>query len=137
MITRPLHWLLLILALAFAGLAPAAGEDRRLQATLYDYHSTFRWGEMNQILTFFDRDKDAARPPTTFEVERWKQWRVVGYRAQPYVMFKGGRAEQVVEIEITNVNTQITRKIVDRQKWRYDRANKLWLLTSGLPNLSQ
>jgi hypothetical protein len=132
------RWSLLALSLLwFAAAALGGGEERRLQVTLYDYASAFRWGEMNQILTFFDRDEDAAPAPTTFDLERWKQWRVVGYRAQPVAMSKEGHAEQVVEIEITNVNTQSTRKLMDRQRWRYDRKAKVWLLTTGLPSLSQ
>jgi hypothetical protein len=132
------RWSLLALGLLWvAASALGMGEERRLQVTLYDYASAFRWGEMNQILTFFDRDKDATPAPTTFDLERWKQWRVVGYRAQPFAMSKDGHAEQVVEIEITNVNTQSTRKIMDRQRWRYDRKAKVWLLTSGLPRLGQ
>ncbi len=132
------RWSLLALSLLWvAASALGMGEERRLQVTLYDYASAFRWGEMNQILTFFDRSEDAAEAPTTFELERWKQWRVVGYRAQPLAMSEEGHAVQVVEIEITNVNTQATRKITDRQRWRYDRKAKVWLLASGLPSLAQ
>lgn len=130
-----LMWAFALLMLA--GAALGMGEERRLQATLYDYASAFRWGEMNQILSFFDRSETAAKAPTPFELERWKQWHVVGYRAQPFAMSKDGNAAQIVEIELSNVNTLATRTITDRQRWRYDRKNKVWLLTTGLPSLSQ
>lgn len=132
-----LSWLLMALLLLSAGSALGRGEQRRLEATLYDYASTFRWGDLNQILSYFDHSEEAAKPPTPFELERWKQWRVVGYRAQPFAMSKDGHAQQIVEVEVTNVNTQVTRKLVDRQHWRYNRKSKTWLLISGLPNLSQ
>jgi hypothetical protein len=133
-----LNWMLAALFLLLMnGSAMASGEQRRLESTLYDYASTFRWGDIGQILSFLDQSETAAKAPTTFEVERWKQWRVVGYRSQPYVMSSKERAEQVVEIEISNINTQATRKLVDRQRWRYERKAKTWLLSSGLPNLSQ
>jgi hypothetical protein len=133
-----MNWKLAALFLLLtAGTALAAGEQRRLEATLYDYSSTFRWGDIGQILSFMDKSDAAAKAPTTFEVERWKQWRVVGYRSQPYVMSSKERAEQVVEIEISNINTQATRKLIDRQRWRYERKSKTWLLSSGLPNLAQ
>lgn len=134
---RVTRLLLALMLLLCAGIALGSGEQRRLETTLYDYASTFRWGDLNQILSYFDRSDLAAKPPTTFELERWKQWRVVGYRAQPFELTKGGRAQQIVEIEVTNVNTQATRKLIDRQHWRYERKSKTWLLISGLPNLSQ
>jgi hypothetical protein len=136
--TRKSNWRWLALALLWVSAAALGmGEERRLQTTLYDYASAFRWGEMNQILSFFDRAEGAAAAPTTFELERWKQWRVVGYRAQPFAMSKDGHAEQIVEIEVSNVNTLATRTLLDRQKWRYERKTKAWLLTTGLPKLSQ
>lgn len=133
-----LIWMLFALVLTLASSATQArGDERRLQVTLYDYASAFRWGEMNQILSFFDQGEESAPAPTSFDLERWKQWRVVGYRAQPYSFSKDGRAEQLVEIEITNVNTQATRKVMDKQRWHYAKKRKVWLLRSGLPALSQ
>ncbi len=135
--TLSLRWLMLALALLMsAGNVMAGKEERRLQTTLYDYASAFRWGEIDQILSFFDRGEGAAKAPTTFDLERWKQWKVVGYQALPFSASKDGHAEQIVKIELSNVNTQATRTITDRQRWRYDKKLKSWLLTSGLPNLS-
>jgi len=134
----PLRWLFVFAGLLMiSGLAEARVDQRRLQATLYDYASAFRWGQMNEILTFFAKDEKSAKPPTSFELERWKQWKVVGYRAQPYAISKDGHAEQVVEIELSNINSQATRRLFDRQRWRYEKKDKVWLLTSGLPSLSQ
>lgn len=136
--SRRRSWTLIALSmLLFAGTALGMSQERRLQVSLDAYASAFRWGEMNQILSFFDRTDAAAKAPTTFELERWKQWRVAGYRAQPSAIFKDGHAEQLVEIELTNVNTLMTRTIKDHQRWRYERKLKSWLLTSGLPSLSQ
>lgn len=130
-------WLIFIVLLMAAGAVQGRGDERRLQSTLYDYAGTFRWGKIDQVLSFFDHAETAAKAPSTFELERWKQWRVVGYRAQPYALSKDGNAQQVVEIELSNINTQVTRTVIDRQRWRYERKSKIWLLTSGLPSLSQ
>jgi len=133
----PQFLLALLLGLAFAaGPVAAKSKQQRLQATLYEYAGTFRWGEVEQIVAYFDTGEKAAKPPTAFDIQRWKQWRVVGYRAQPYAMFKDGFAEQVVTIEISNVNTLATKTIVDRQRWRYDDKRKHWMLMTGLPVLT-
>lgn len=116
--------------------AGAKNNERRLQRTLYDYASTFRWGDVEQVISFFDIGENAKKLPTAFEIARWKQWRVVGYSAQPYALSKNGFAEQIVKIELSNVNTLVTRNIIDYQRWRYDKSTKTWRLISGLPVLS-
>ncbi len=131
------RWLLLALVLLVSVSAQARVDQRRLQITLYDYAGAMRWGEVSQILSFFDKAETAAPAPTPFELERWKQWKVVGYRAQPYTVFEDGHVEQRVEIELSNINTLATRTVVDRQRWRYEKKRKAWLLVSGLPRLSQ
>jgi hypothetical protein len=138
LVIAPVRWLLLALVLLFAATAAQARVDqRRLQVTLYDYAGAMRWGDVSQILSFFDKSEKAAPAPTPFELERWKQWKVVGYRAQPYTVFEDGHVEQRVEIELSNINTLATRTVIDRQRWRYEKKRKAWLLVSGLPNLSQ
>lgn len=138
LIVTPIRWLLFALILLLvAGAAQARVDQRRLQVTLYDYAAAVRWGDLSQILSFFDKSEKAVPAPTPFEVERWKQWKVVGYRAQPYTVFEDGHVEQRVEIELSNVNTLATRTVIDRQRWRYEKKRKAWLLISGLPNLSQ
>lgn len=132
---------LLFIAACFALLlcshaASAKNNERRLQSTLYDYASTFRWGDVEQVISFFDIGEKAKKFPTAFEIARWKQWRVVGYSAQPYALSKNGFAEQIVKIELSNVNTSLTRSIIDHQRWRYDKPTKTWRLISGLPSLS-
>jgi hypothetical protein len=48
----------------------------------------------------------------------------------------GMQLEQVVEIRLVNVNTQVERTIVDHQRWTFDPANKVWWLVSGLPDFN-
>lgn len=132
-----IRWLLLVLVLLFSVSAQARVDQRRLQVALYDYAGAMRWGDVGQILSFFDKAEAAAPAPTPFELERWKQWKVVGYRAQPYSVFEDGHVEQRVEIELSNINTLATRTVIDRQRWRYEKKRKAWLLVSGLPKLSQ
>ena len=44
---------------------------------------------------------------------------------------------QTVEIGLVNVNSQQARSIIDRQVWKYDKENKVWLLTTGLPDITR
>lgn len=127
---------LLLLILLVPGLALAKSVEKRLQETLRSYASTFRWGEIEQVISYIDPQLLVEKPISSFELNRWRQWRVVGYRAQPYAMFGDKEAQQVVNIELNNVNTGVNRSIEDRQRWRYHKKTKRWLLVSGLPPLS-
>ena len=127
---------LLFLVLLLPSVALAKSAEKRLQETLRAYASTFRWGEIEQVLQFFDPQVLREKPITAFELNRWRQWRVVGYRSQPYAMFGDKDAVQVASIELTNVNTGVNRTVEDRQRWRYDKKSKRWLLLTGLPPLS-
>ena len=42
-----------------------------------------------------------------------------------------------MEIGLVNVNSQQARSIIDRQVWKYDKENKVWLLTTGLPDITR
>ncbi len=127
---------LLLLALLLPGLALAKSAEKRLQETLRSYASTFRWGEIEQVIGFIDPKVLVDKPISSFELNRWRQWRVVGYRTQPYAMFGDEGAEQVVSIELNNVNTGVNRTVEDHQRWRYEKKTRRWLLISGLPPLS-
>lgn len=128
--------LMLLLALLLPGLALAKSVEKRLQETLRSYASTFRWGKIEQVIDFIDPKALAEKPISPFELNRWRQWRVVGYSAQPYAMFGDKAAVQVVSIELNNVHTGVNRSIEDHQRWRYLKKTRRWMLVSGLPPLS-
>lgn len=129
--------LLAAFVLACAGCAsdPAAGDQTLLQRTLFAYHSALRWGTVEQAISMHDPETIAKRPISAFETERWRQFRVVGYRESLPVTVAPGRVQQRVELELVNVNTQGVRNLVDVQEWRYDVEDKKWWLVTGLPSL--
>ena len=114
---------------------PAAGDARKLETTLSAYHTALRWNGVDAALALHDPESLRADPVTTFERERWSQFRIVGYRSSPPVPVTPGRVQQRVALELINVNTQSVRTVLDVQEWRYDVAAKRWWLTSGLPSL--
>ncbi len=114
---------------------PAAGDARLLETTLSAYHSALRWNGIDSALALHDPQSLEKNPLTSFERERWAQFRVVGYRSSPPATVSPGRVQQRVALELVNVNTQSVRTLMDVQDWRYDVAAKRWWLTSGLPDL--
>lgn len=126
-----------LLALACAGCAsdPAAGDAAKLDSTLSAYHSALRWGSAEEAVAMHDPERLKTQPVSSFELERWRQFRVVGYRDSPPVTTAPGRVQQRVALELVNTNTQSVRNVVDVQEWRYDTTAKRWWLTSGLPSL--
>ena len=108
-----------------------------LDETLHTYAATIRWGDVAQAQAFIEPKLLAEHPPSTLELERFKQVRVAGYNEQPPVPVGDNEVRQVVQIDLINVNTQVSRSIIDRQVWKYDEAAKRWWLTSGLPDISR
>lgn len=123
--------------LACAGCAsdPAAGDATMLERTLFAYHSALRWGSVEEALAMHDPKRLVAHPVTPFELERWRQFRVVGYRDAPPVTVEPGHVQQRVALELVNINTQGVRNVIDVQEWHYDVKDQRWWLISGLPNL--
>lgn len=114
---------------------PAAGDARKLETTLSAYHSALRWNGIDAALALHDPESLKTEPVTSFERERWAQFRVVGYRDSTPVPVSPGRVQQRVALELMNVNTQSVRTLLDVQEWRWDAEAKRWWLTSGLPSL--
>lgn len=124
---------LLTLALPVA----AKSRERILDETLRTYAATIRWGSMDQAATFVDPAYFAEHPLTRLQRERYKQIRITQYLDTAPVPISDTEVRQTVEIGIVNLHTQEERRIVDRQVWRYDKPNKTWLLTTGLPDITQ
>lgn len=126
---------LFLTALLAACATSPDGDTKLLQETLDDYATTMRWGDIPQAIAFIDPETLAKRPVTSFDLERFRQVRIAGYREQPWAITGPGMARQVVEIELINRNTQTVRSMVDAQDWRWDETAKRWWLVSGLPNI--
>jgi hypothetical protein len=114
----------------------AKSREKILTETLRTYAATIRWGSIEQAETFVDPEYRAAHPLTQLELDRYKQVRFTNYNDTAPVPVNDDEVRQTVEIGIVNVHTQEARSIVDRQVWRYERKAKVWLLTSGLPDIT-
>ena len=124
----------LVLTLAACASGPE-GDTKILQSTLDDYATAMRWGDIPEAIAFIDPKTLEKDPVTPFELERFAQVRIAGYRERPWSLTGDGTARQVVEIELINRNTQTVRSLVDIQIWRWDPEAKHWWLESGLPNI--
>lgn len=136
------HAKTLLIAAASAVLAACATDKMRsketvLTDTLRSYAATIRWGSVENAQAFVDPKVLAEHPPSTLELERFKQVQITGYNEQPAVPVGDNEVRQVVEISLVNVNTQAARSVIDRQTWRYDEEAKRWWLTTGLPVITQ
>jgi hypothetical protein len=129
---------LLGLALLVSALpALAKSRDKQLTETLRTYAATIRWGSIEQAESFVSPEYRALHPLTSLELERFKQVRITQYTDTAPVPVNDFEVRQTVEIGLVNVYTQEARTIVDRQIWIYDKENKVWLLHSGLPDITQ
>jgi hypothetical protein len=123
------------LGLSLTGCATTGNEAKLLDETLMAHASTVRWGDPVAGLEFADPALRERFTPTGLERERWRQFQVAAYRAQPPVMLAKDRAVRTVELELVNRNTQVARTVAWRQEWRFDPVAKRWWLASGLPSL--
>lgn len=134
---RPLGFV--VLALCLLAAAPAAlakSREKALTETLLAYAATIRWGSFEQAESFVAPEYRAAHPLTSLELERYKQVQITQYTDTAPVPISEDEVHQTVEIGLVNVNTQDARTIVDRQVWIYNKEGKVWLLNSGLPDIT-
>lgn len=101
-----------------------------LQAATNGYQSALRWGYYDTAYGFLppnlrkDRSLDSA----------FVGLRLTGYDVmQPPTMLDRDTATQIVAIDYLYSDRQIVKQLVDRQLWRWDEKEHVWLLASGLP----
>ncbi len=126
-----------LVALCLSGCATnVRSKAAELEATLRSYEGAIRWGNLTDAAAFLDPESATAHPVTKFNLDRFAQSTVVGYRKQTAtVVDETGTARQQVTIELVNKHTQMPRSILDTQTWRFEPKSKRWLLSSGLPDL--
>lgn len=136
---RRLSTFVLVALLLVAVVQPALAKSREkiLTETLRTYAATIRWGSIEQAESFVDPAYRAAHPLTQLELDRYKQVRFTNYNDTAPVPVNDNEVRQTVEIGIVNIHTQEARSIIDRQVWKYDKKAKVWLLSSGLPDITQ
>lgn len=129
--------LLLVLACASGDVAASKRSSAKARdRALYDYASTIHWSEFDKAVAFVDPQWLAEHPLTKLDMDRYKQVQVSGYDVRTTEMHPDGSFDQVVEIRLINVNTQVERTITDHQHWRWDAPTKHWWLTTGLPDIT-
>ena len=117
--------------------AVAKSREKILTETLRTYAATIRWGSIEQAETFIDPAYRSAHPLTQLDLDRYKQVRITNYNDSAPVPVNDDEVDQTVEIGIVNIHTQEARSFIDRQVWKYDKKAKVWLLTSGLPDITR
>jgi hypothetical protein len=123
-------------ALLLAGCPQQTREAKLLDETLVMHAQAVRWGGFEQSLEFMDPQVLAERPPRKLDLERYRQVVISGFRPRGQPVMVGNQASYVIDIEIYNRHTLVTRTVVDRQLWRFDAESKRWWLISGIPELN-
>ena len=136
---RRLSTLVLVVLLLVAAVQPALAKSREkiLTETLRTYAATIRWGSIEQAESFVDPAYRAEHPLTQLELDRYKQVRFTNYNDTAPVPVNDNEVRQTVEIGIVNIHTQEARSIIDRQVWKYDKKDKVWLLSSGVLDITR
>ncbi|MBL0162201.1 MAG: hypothetical protein IPP82_00765 [Xanthomonadales bacterium] len=128
--------LIAVLSLLLSVPVMAKSREKILTETLRTYAATIRWGSIEQAESFVDPEYRAAHPLTQLDLDRYKQVRFTNYNDSAPAPVNDNEVNQTVEIGIVNIHTQEARSFIDRQVWKYNRKTKVWLLTSGLPDIT-
>lgn len=141
LLNSKLRWARCMAALAAVLLAACAtdyGKGKSLDEALRQYEAMIRWSQWDGAVQMLAPESLAEHPVTQLDIERLRQFRVTNYAIRsstPYDEDNGLR--QVVEIRLFNKNYAQERSIIDNQDWKYNKEAKVWLLHSGLPDVTQ
>ncbi len=132
---RWLRWsaLLLLLPCALAS-AGFGSKSRQLDEMMAAYTAALRWGSFEDGWQFIEPEVRKAHPLTEFDMSRYAQLQVTGYRDTGTSNMKDGSVVRDIEISITNRNTQSERSVRYREIWRWDDKAGRWWQTTGLPD---
>lgn len=129
---------LLVACLALlAGCPKSASKGTALEQVQYDYSAAIRWGDFEGAWQLVDPEVRKQRPLTEFDLSRYRQVQISGYRDRGMSTAGDGAVIRDVEIGVINRNTLAERNVRYRERWRYDEAAGTWWLVSGLPDLWQ
>lgn len=128
---------LLLLVLTLAGCA-SQGKQKDLQDTLRQYESMVRWSQWDGALQFISPEWTQAHPITPLDIDRLRQFRVTNYTVRSSLPYDDGNGlRQTVEIRMFNRNQATERAIMDNQDWRWEEEAGVWLLHTGLPDVTR
>lgn len=126
----------IIMLALLVGCSGKQGDTRKLDAALYSYAGTIRWGDLAGAMAFVDPDLREKLQPSALQLRRMEQLQVTGYYVQAKTPVSAGELLQVVEIRVANKHSLVERAVIDRQVWRWDEEEKAWWLTSALPEFA-
>lgn len=126
----------LIMLAWLVGCAGKQGDTRKLDAALYSYAGTIRWGDLAGAMAFVDPELREKLQPSPLQMRRMEQLQVTGYYVQAKTPVSASELHQVVEIRFANKHNLVERAVIDRQIWRWDEEEKAWWLTSALPDFA-
>jgi len=103
----------------------------RYEYTTHQYEKAIRWGSYD-VANSFRKPSDHGESAPDFE--RLKQFAVTSYEVVNQNMSGDqNEAQLTVDIRYYHRDTMTERQLVDRQHWRWDAENGIWLLESPLP----
>ena len=128
-----LRCLLACCLVLLAGCPKSASKGSALDEIQYAYSAAIRWGDFEGAWNLLDPEYRDAHPLTDFELSRYKQIQVSGYR-ELGSQVQPDSARRDIEVGVINRNTMAERSLRYTEEWRFDAASKTWWLTSGLPD---
>ncbi len=134
-----LKLLLLLSLLATAASASALGSRQRakLQETQDAYAEAVRWGDFESAVRFVEPAYAEQNPVGEFELGRYEQIQVSGYRELNTNVEPDGTVVRSIEVRVINKHTQAERTLRYRERWSWNATDKRWWLVGGLPDFWQ
>ncbi len=137
MTRRWLQVYVLLLLTLVVGTACAAGARQRgkLEQTQNALAAAIRWGDFEGALQFIDPAYKAEHPVSEFDLKRYEQVQISGYRDLNSRAGDDGTVIRNIELRVINKHTQAERTLRYQERWRWDAERKGWWLVGGLPDL--
>ncbi|MGX5729368.1 hypothetical protein ACWKWK_02425 [Pseudoxanthomonas beigongshangi] len=131
-----LRWVLMLVLMVVAFGAQAAGgrQKGKLEQAQNAYAAAIRWGDFESAWSFVEPAYAEAHPMGEFELRRYEQIQVSGYRDLSSSVEPDDVVVRLIEVRVINRHTQAERTLRYRERWRWDAGAKRWWLAGGLPD---
>lgn len=113
----------------------ASKAQKALDANLVSYQLAIRWSDFEAAIGSLDPAIQMEEGFSENIELQFKNYQVTGYTLKSIAWPDAFSYMQRVEIRYIEIDTQVEKSIVDKQRWRYDAVAKRWWLISGLPKL--
>ena len=131
-----LRWMLLLIlaVVAFGAQATGGRQKGKLEQAQNAYAAAIRWGDFEGAWSFVEPAYAEAHPMGEFELRRYEQIQVSGYRDLSSSVEPDEVVVRLIEVRVINRHTQAERTLRYRERWRWDAEAKRWWLAGGLPD---